>query len=34
MVLAEAISSFSAYVPKGKLFYVFYSTEAVELSYW
>lgn len=29
MVLAEAISSFSAYVPKGELFYVFYSTEAV-----
>lgn len=29
MVLAEAISSFSAYVPKGKLFCIFYFTEAV-----
>lgn len=29
MVLAEAISSFSVYIPKGKLFYNLYSIEAV-----
>lgn len=29
MVLGIAISSFTANVPKGKLFYIFYSMEAV-----